>query len=326
MIKHYFLITTLAVSALFLTSGHADGGMLKKPEVQAFIQEMVTEDHFDRKTLENIFRQVQPMPEVIQRMQHPAEAFPWDNYQNLFVTKKRIDNGIEFLSSRQALLNQAEKTYHVPGPIIVAILGVESNYGTHVMKYRAIDALSNLAFNYPSRKTFFLSELKSFLELTRKYDLNINQIYGSYAGAIGPAQFMPDSIMSYAVISHKELDLNNPDNWINSIANYFLKKGWKVGEPLVTSIQCPATTPKGIVPNSTKHFYSPQQLQEAKLSNNSKTDAMFIELKSQSGSQCWLGYHNFAVIMRYNASPLYAMAVVQLSEKIAASPEASQKN
>jgi membrane-bound lytic murein transglycosylase B len=321
MIKHYFLITTLVVSALFLTSGHADGNMLTRPEVQDFIQEMVTKDHFDRKTLENIFRQVQPMPEVIQHMKHPAEAFPWDTYQNLFVTKKRVDNGVEFLSSRQDLLKRAEETYHVPGSIIVAILGVESNYGTHVMKYRAIDALSNLAFNYPSRKTFFLSELKSFLELTRKYDLNINQIYGSYAGAIGPAQFMPDSIISYAVISHKDLDLNNPDNWINSIANYFLKKGWKVGEPLVTSIKCPATTPEGIVPNSTKHFYSPQQLQEAKISKNAKTDAMFLELKSQSGSQCWLAYHNFAVIMRYNASPLYAMAVVQLSKKLAASPE-----
>ena len=299
--------------------------MLKKPDVQDFIQKMVIKNHFDRKALENIFANVQPMQAVIEHMNHPAEAFPWDTYQNLFVTKKRIDNGIEFSLSRKDLLNKAT-SYDVPSEIIVAILGVESNYGTHVMKYRAIDALSNLAFNYPARKAFFLSQLESFLLLTKKYDLNINQIYGSYAGAIGPAQFMPDSIMSYAVISHKDLDLNNPDNWINSIANYFLKKGWKVGEPLVTSIKCPATTPEGIVPNSTKHFYSPQQLQEAKISKNAKADAMFLELKSQSGSQCWLAYHNFAVIMRYNASPLYAMAVVQLSEKIAASPEVSQKN
>ncbi len=319
MIKHYFFLTTLAISALFLTSVHADENMLTKPEVQTFIQEMVTRDHFNRQELEKIFRNVQPMPEVIQHMQHPAEAFPWDSYQKLFVTEKRVDKGIEFSLSHQALLNEAEKTYHVPGSIVVAILGVESNYGTHVMKYRAIDALSNLAFNYPSRKTFFLSELKSFLELTRKYDLNINQIYGSYAGAIGPAQFMPDSIMSYAVITHKDLDLNNPGNWIYSIANYFLKKGWKSDQPLVTPIKCPTAIPNNIISNSTKHFYTPKQLSNAKIANNAKEDAMFLEFKSQSGSQCWLAYHNFAVIMRYNSSPLYAMAVVQLSEKLATS-------
>ena len=307
------------ISALFLTSVHADESMLQNPDVQAFIQDMITHDHFTRPELESIFKNVQPMPEVIHHMTHPAEAFPWDSYRNLFVTQSRADKGVAFAFSHQILLDEAEKTYHVPGEIIVSILGVESNYGTHVMKYRAIDALSNLAFNYPSRKTFFTSELKSFLQLTKKYDLNINQIYGSYAGAIGPAQFMPDSVLSYAVITHKDLDLNNPENWIQSIANYFLKKGWKADEPIVTAIKCPTTIPEDIIPNSTKHFYTPKQLSDAHISNKAKQDAMFLELKSQSGSECWLAYHNFSVIMRYNTSPLYAMAVVQLSEKLTAS-------
>ena len=319
MIKHSFLLTTLLASALFLTSVHADETMLQKPDVQAFIQELIKHDHFTRPELESIFRNVQPMPEVIHHMTHPAEAFPWDTYVNLFVTPSRIEKGIAFSFSHRILLDEAEKTYHVPGEIIVSILGVESNYGSHVMKYRAIDALSNLAFNYPSRKTFFTSELKSFLQLTRKYDLNINQIYGSYAGAIGPAQFMPDSIQNYAVITHKDLDLNNPGNWIESIANYFLKKGWKADEPLVTPIECPATIPETIIPNSIKNFYTPKQLSDAHISNKAKQNAMFLELKSHSGSQCWLAYHNFAVIMRYNSSPLYAMAVVQLSEKLTTS-------
>jgi len=319
MIKQYFLFTTLIISALFLTSVQAEDDLLKKPDVQAFIEDLVIHDHFKRQEIEAIFRDVQPMPEVIHHMQHPAEAFPWDTYQNLFVTELRISKGAEFLLANQLIFNQTESTYHVPKYIIAAILGVESNYGTHIMKYRSIDALSNLAFNYPSRKTFFTSELKSFLELTRKYDLNINQIYGSYAGAIGPAQFMPDSIMSYAVITHQDLDLNIPENWIESIGNYFLKKGWRAGEPLVTPIACPTTVPANIIANSTKHFYTPQELSDANISTKAKTDAMFLELQSHSGPQCWLAYHNFAVIMRYNSSPLYAMAVVELSEKMASS-------
>ncbi|MES2204752.1 MAG: lytic murein transglycosylase B [Pseudomonadota bacterium] len=319
MIKHTFLLTILMGSAIFLTSVHADEAMLQKSEVQAFIQEMVTHDHFSRPELETIFKNVQPMPEVVHHMNHPAEAFPWDTYKNLFVTQARVDKGVAFSFAHQSLLNQTESTYQVPGAIIVAILGVESNYGTHVMKYRAIDSLSHLAFNYPSRQAFFSSQLRSFLLLTRKYDLNINQIYGSYAGAIGPAQFMPDSIMSYAVITHKDLDLNVPENWIPSIANYFHKKGWKAGEPVLTSIECPAAYPETIIPNSMKHFYSPQVLRDTHISNKAKQDAMFLEFKSASGTQCWLAYHNFSVIMRYNTSPLYAMAVLQLSEKLTTS-------
>jgi len=319
MIKCSFLLTTLAVSVLFLTTVHADESMLEKANVQAFIQDMVKHEHFTQTELESIFRNVQPMPEVAHHMKHPAEAFPWDTYKNLFVTQTRVDKGVGFTLSHQILLDEAERTYHVPSQIIVAILGVESNYGTHVMKYRAIDALSHLAFNYPSREAFFLSELKSFLVLTKKYDLNIDQIYGSYAGAIGPAQFMPDSILRYAVIAHKDLDLNVPENWIESIANYFNKKGWKANEHLVTPIECPNTVPNDIVPNSMKHFYTPKQLTDAHISNKAKQDAMFLEFKSESGSQCWLAYHNFSVIMRYNTSPLYAMAVVQLSEKFTGS-------
>lgn len=316
MIKY---LIAFFISALFFTSVYADVSMLQNKEVQGFIEDMVAHEHFTRPELESIFKNVQPMPEVVHHMNHPAEAFPWDTYKNLFVTQSRIDKGVAFSFSHQILLDQAEKTYHVPGAIVVAILGVESNYGTHVMKYRAIDALSHLAFNYPSRQTFFLSQLKSFLLLTRKYDLNINQIYGSYAGAIGPAQFMPDSIMSYAVITHKDLDLNIPENWIQSIANYFHKKGWKQGEPILTSIECPNTYSDTIIPNSMKHFYTPEQLRDAHVSDKAKQDAMFLEFKSASGTQCWLAYHNFAVIMRYNTSPLYAMAVAQLSQKFTAS-------
>ncbi len=315
------MIKKLLACALivFSISTLADEALLNNPEVQSFIQELVAHDHFNKSELETIFRNVHPMPEVIHHMQHPAEGFPWDTYKNLFVTESRAEKGLAFIFRHKILLHQTEAKYHVPSEIITAILGVESNYGTHTMKYLVIDALSNLAFNYPSRKIFFTSELKSYLDLVRKYHLDINNIYGSYAGAIGPAQFMPDSVLSYAIIEHDNLNLNDASNWIPSIANFFAKKGWRYGEPIVSPINCVATLPENIVPNSSKHYYSPEVLKEAKISNNAQADAMYLEFKSSSGSQCWLAYHNFAVIMRYNTSPLYAMAVVQLSEKLTSS-------
>jgi membrane-bound lytic murein transglycosylase B len=318
MIKYLFLIF-IALASFFSATAQADKALLQNTDVQAFIQNLVLHDHFDRKELETVFLNVHPIPEVIHHMQHPAEAFPWDTYKNLFVTQQRATKGVAFAFTHQIQLNQAEKNYKVPAEIIVAILGVESNYGTHVMKYLVIDALSNLAFNYPSRKAFFTSELKSFLDLTRKYHLDIDAIYGSYAGAIGPAQFMPDSVLNYAVITQDDLNLNDAGNWIPSIANFFQKKGWNINQPIVTPIQCPDNIPSNIIPNSTKHFYTPQELRDAHISDDAEANAMYLEFTSRSGSQCWLGYHNFAVIMRYNTSPLYAMAVVQLSEKFASS-------
>lgn len=315
MIKQCFILTTLLISALFLTTVRADQQLLNDKEVQAFIKDMVVHDNFSQSELENIFRQVRPLPEVVQKMKNPVEANPWDTYKRLFITERRVNDGSEFLAKHVAVLKQAENSYGVSAKTIVAILGVESSYGTYVMKYRAIDALAHLAFHYPSRKTFFQSQLRSFLILVRSHHLNINEIRGSYAGAIGPAQFMPESILKYAVISRTDLNLNSAEDWINSIGNYFNKKGWEKGKPVAIQIACPKVIPDTIVANSMKNFYSPEQLRDAGIANNATEEAMFVVLKSSKGSECWLGYHNFAVIMRYNTSPLYAMAVYQLSQQ-----------
>lgn len=320
-IKPIFKIVVLIfmLGITFFSTSKADQALLKNPDLILFIDDMVKKDHFDKKELETIFLNVKPMPEVIHHITHPAESFPWDNYKNLFVTEQRAAKGATFSLMHKALLYDTEKKYHVPSEIIIAILGVESNYGTHTMKYLVLDALSNLAFNYPTRKTFFTSELKSYLELVRQHHLDIYSIYGSYAGAIGPAQFMPDSVQRYAVMTNNDLTLNDAATWIPSIANYFEKKGWHYGSPIVTPIECLEKLPENIIPNSSKHFYSPKILKQAHISNKAEEEAMYLELKSSSGSQCFLAYHNFTVIMRYNTSPLYAMAVTQLSEKIAAS-------
>lgn len=316
MIKYGFLFVILVVSLLGLSTVQADQSLLKRQEVQDFINELVKKDGFSRAELENIFNQVRPMPEVVHRMNHPAEAMMWNQYESLFVTSKRVQQGIEFSQKNAAVLSKAEKQYGVPAAIIVSILGVESNYGTVVMKYRAIDALANLAFNFPSRQAFFQSELKSFLELTRKYHLETFGILSSYAGAIGPAQFMPDSVLKDAVVTPGDENLNSASDWIESIGNYLSNRGWVKNGPIVSAISCPTTMPTNIVVNSRKNFYTPEQLRDAGISDSAKEEAMIIQLQTDSGYQCWLGYHNFSVILRYNGSPLYAMAVYELSEKI----------
>lgn len=316
MIKYSFLFILLIASLIGLCTVQADENFLQRKDVQAFIQDLVVRDGFSRTDLEKIFSQVRSMPEVVHHMQHPAEAMLWNDYETLFITQKRINAGVDFSHEHMTILNNTQQHYGVPASIIVAILGVESNYGTHVMKYRAIDALAHLAFNYPSRQTFFQAELKAFLELTRKYHLQTFSILSSYAGAIGPAQFMPDSVLNDAVVTPGDSNLNSAGDWVESIGNYLLKRGWLAKHPIATPIACPKVLPKEIVANSRKNFYSPQQLKAAGIANNAAEDAMFIQLQTKSGNMCWLGYHNFGVILRYNTSPLYAMAVNELSDNI----------
>lgn len=316
MIQCRLLLLLFIASLIGINAVRADPALLARQEVQRFIDNLVEQDGFQRAELEKIFRQVRTIPEVVHHMHHPAEAMTWDSYEALFVTQKRISAGVKFLQQQQSILAAIQQKHGVPSVIIVAILGVESNYGTHIMQYRAIDALTNLAFNYPARAAFFQAELKAFLELTRKYRLNTFTILSSYAGAIGPAQFMPDSILHDAVIAPGDANLNSARDWIASISNYLLRRGWRPEAPIADAISCPQSLPETFQINSRQYFYSPQQLAAAGIAPHAKEAAMFIQLSTKSGTRCWLGYRNFAVILRYNSSLLYAMAVYELSNAL----------
>src|SRR5262249_34990753 len=136
---------------------------------------------------------------ILDAMAKPAEAKPWKDYRPLFVTDKRIDDGVAFYRENRALVERIGKEYGVPPEIIVAIVGVETSYGRITGKYRVVDALSTLAFHYPPRAAFFRGELKQLFLLGGTHlAYPIDELKGSYAGAMGWGQFMPTSIAQWA--------------------------------------------------------------------------------------------------------------------------------
>ncbi len=136
---------------------------------------------------------------ILDAMGKPAEAKPWRDYRPIFLTDKRIDDGIAFYRDNRALLERVGKEYGVPPEIIVAIIGVETSYGRITGKYRVLDALSTLAFHYPPRANFFRGELKQlFLLGDAHLAYPLDELKGSYAGAMGWGQFMPTSIAQWA--------------------------------------------------------------------------------------------------------------------------------
>lgn len=328
-------ICTFLLSTLFFSNLIQSEEILfsDRTDVQDFINNMVHKHQFQKDELTTIFSNVVPEPKIIKAISKPHEALPWYKYQEKLVTNDRVEKGVQFWQENAASLNKASEQFGVPPEIIVAIIGIESLYGEKKGKWPVIQALSTLAFDYPPRSKFFRKELEEFLLLVREQGFDALSILGSYAGAIGSPQFMPSSYRRYAIkfAGQSQSDLvNNMDDVIGSVANYFHVYGWKSGESiahqakvsgdkykLVNTADRKNPKPTFSIKKLAKYGISPKQ------SFSFKHDplAAFITLETADPDQneYWLTLHNFYVITRYNPSTLYGMAVFQLSERIKAS-------
>ncbi len=316
-----------------LLAGGIASGLPLQPNVEAFIHSQ-TARGFDAAELRRLFAQAEIQQPILDAMNKLAEAMPWPRYRAIFLTDERIDGGVKFWRENEAALRTVEREYGVPPEIIVAIIGVETKYGAHVGKYRVLDALSTLGFAYPKRSEFFLKELANYLQLCRNEGFEPLQQMGSYAGAMGLPQFMPSSFLGYAVdFDHdgKRDIWRNSGDAIASVANYFSKSQWRRGEAVAIPTYAQGAAFYKLLGRDLKPDVGAAQLRAAKvaiprqLDERLRVKLLSFEKNAQEnadgnaqGEELWLGLHNFYVITRYNHSPLYAMAVHQLSEAIAA--------
>lgn len=266
---------------------------------------------------------------VIDTISRPAESKPWKEYRPIFVTERRIADGVAFYRANQTLLARIQTEFGVPAALIATILGVETNYGRTTGHFRVIDALATLAFYYPPRQEFFRNELKQlFLLDAKRLPYPIDELSGSYAGAMGWGQFMPSSIANFA----RDYDGDGKiDLWTSlpdicaSVANYLVAHGWQKDGPVAlrASVAADART---IAPGTLEPVYPVNQLAEWGYRSDTKLDpqtpATLITLDGDAGPEVWITFENFYAISRYNKSPLYSLAVYQLSQAIAAETEA----
>jgi len=299
----------------------ANAGYEERDEVKAFITMMVEKHGYDRDMLTDWFRKAVKQEETIKSLDKPAESMPWHRYRKIFMTEKRINQGIQFWKDNKETLERAEKIYGVPPEMITAIIGVETFYGKYKGKFPVFDTLVTIAFDYPKRASFFKKELEQYLLLIREEELDAYTLKGSYAGALGKPQFISSSYRHYAVDfdgDGKRDLLNNTVDAIGSVANYFKQHGWNNGDPVTVSANYKSKKkfssygmkPKHSISELSKHGIFPSQpVMPSSL-------ATPIQLEQQDHKEYWLGLHNFYVITRYNHSNLYAMAAYQLSQSI----------
>ena len=228
-----------------------------------------------------------------------------------------------------AALDKVSAETGVPAEYIVAIIGVETQFGRNMGSYKVLDALYTLAFGYPKRAPFFAGELAQLFALGKaEPQLDITQLKGSYAGAMGMGQFMPSSYRLWAKDGdgdgRRDLLTHKPDVFA-SIANYFVVHGWQRGQPVVARAEkdpnLPEWTPETVEPIHTlaaieAKGYRPLRAQPV------REGATVINFEGDAGREYWLGYGNFFVITRYNRSPMYSLAVHQLAQAIRAGADA----
>jgi len=296
-----------------------------RPEIEEFIGDMVREHGFKRAELRRLFSQVRSRPAIVRAMSAPTTARPWYEFRAHYLDKAYIDGGVLFWEQNSSVLARASREFGVPEEVIVAIIGIETLYGRNMGRTKVIDALATLAFDYPPRASFFRSELEQFLLLAREENIDVRKVRGSYAGAMGIAQFMPSSYRKYAIDFDGD---GKRDLWgdaadsIGSVANYFWMFGWRAGEPVavevdVGDVDIAAQLAAGIRP-SLKVGELKQRGIIPGGAVDDEADVAFFSVETETGPQYWLGLWNFYVVTRYNRSVNYAMAVCELARAVRA--------
>jgi membrane-bound lytic murein transglycosylase B len=292
---------------------------------RAFVDKLVSTQEYDRADLTQLLDDAKINQTILDTMARPAErVVPWYEYRNIFLTEERISAGVRFWAEHADALEEISARYGVAPEMIVAIVGVETFFGTRMGRYRVLDALATLAFAYPPRSSFFSSELESFLLLTREERVDARSVLGSYAGAMGAGQFIPSSYRAYAVDAnddgHRDL-WTDWDDVFGSVANYFKVHGWKPGEPVVDqatrsqSFSGPEPSNRLDLDETVGSLRRIGYVFPSELPVDTPAAAYALEADG-GGSEFWVGYHNFRVITRYNRSPKYALAAYQLGQAI----------
>ncbi len=302
-----------------------------RPDVSAFIDEMVAKHEFGRDSLRELLGKARIKASIIEKISKPAErTLTWGEYRKIFITRERINAGATFWRDNREMLNRISRESGVPVQMIVGIIGVETYYGRITGNDRVIDALATLAFDYPPRSKFFRNELAEFLLLTREEDIDATVPTGSYAGAMGRPQFIPSSFRAYAIDATGDGKRDIWNNWADvagSVANYFVEHGWRTGEEVTARATLGADW-KGAVPeprNTLKATETVASLSRrgvvfaTETSADSKAELLTYE--GTDGMEYWVGFHNFFVITRYNRSFMYALAAHQLGQEIASRVE-----
>ena len=283
-----------------------------------------------KKVVEDVMSDAKFLPKVIEYDRYQPEF-----YENTFTyikkrtSKKKVYDGLKLYKKEKNIIDKIENEYGVEKELLLALMGIETNFGKYLGKMDIVSSLATLSFD-KRRSQFFTEELLILLRLVDKKIINKDILYGSWAGAFGNFQFMPRTIRNYAIDynENETIELKKTEDSFASAANYLKRIGWKKNQPCFYKIDLEKNIPKKYlnssarnIKNKKKSIFFSKYIKNFENLNISKniSAAIIIPDKdiipgSENFSPAYIIFDNYEKILNWNRSLRFALAVCTLKE------------
>ena len=319
-----FTLIFLTVGSLQVSSDENFNIWLNKFKMKA-IQEGIS-----KKTVNSVMDKAIFLPKVIEYDRYQPEFYEdTKTYVSKRTSKERVKKGIKIYKRNKSLINIVDEEFDVEKELLLALMGIETNYGTYLGKMDIISSLATLSFD-KRRSEFFTSELITALKLIDRNKIDKNILFGSWAGAFGNFQFMPSTISKYAIDYNKNtiIELKAVDDSFASAANYMKSIGWKKNKPCFYKVELTKNVPKKLLNTSARNIKNKKKYKYLKkylkFNNNFiddnevvaivTPDTDIIESNSKL-SPAYLIFSNYEKILTWNRSLRFAIAVCTLKNE-----------
>ena len=324
----YLFIFTFFIFTASLSDNQTDFLNWKKSFKQIALQNDISEKTFDM-TMSN----VKFLPDVIKYDRYQPEFYEdTKTYISKRASSKKVSKGISFYKENSKLINTIETQYNIEKELLLALMGIETNFGTYVGKMDILSSLATLSFD-KRRSEFFSNELLTLLRLIEKNQIDYKTLYGSWAGAFGYFQFMPSTMKNYAIDYDKNsyIDLKNNNDAYASAANYLSQIGWNDKLPCFYKINLLNDVPKKYLNVSAKKLHNKKKLKYFRkyISDEYILDKKFDNLTTslitpdkdiipdaETLSPAYIVFDNYEIILKWNRSLRFSLAVCTLKDKL----------
>ncbi len=284
------------------------------------VQNRAVEQKISNKVINDVIQPSAFVPAVIQNDQNQAEfKLTLDQYLARMINQKRIDTGRKMRRTYPTLLGRVEDKYGIQPHVILAFWGLESNYGEFKAKYKLTDAFLTLMYD-GRREKFFDKQLFALMKIADKNNLDISEIYGSWAGAMGHFQFIPTTLEQYGADGNGDgrIDIvHSEGDAMFSAGNYLNKLGWDKTEKIVREVKLPADFDTSLCDAKTKKTLDEwRTMGVVGVPNANMTAGMVCDAAAGDGMRGFLAYPNFYRIKKWNNSNWYAVAVALLADEL----------
>ena len=294
---------------------------------------LALKNDISENTFDTAMRNVKFLPKVIEYDRYQPEFYEdTKTYISKRSSIKKVKKGLAFYNENLKLINEIEKKYNIEKELLLALMGIETNYGTYVGKMDILSSLSTLSFD-KRRSDFFTNELLILLRLIDTNQVDYQLLYGSWAGAFGFFQFMPSTIQNHAIDYNKDnfIDLKNPIDAYASAGNYLKNMGWNKNTHCFYKIKLNNDIPKKYLNVSAKKLVNKRKIKFFKkfISNYEKLNNLDENLKvaiitpdkdiipdAETLNPAYIVFDNYEIILKWNRSLRFALAVCTLKNKI----------